>query len=249
MGFVGKIILKIVTIVLIILDIAVGWFKFYQTFYEITTKDVFCERSDLYWQLFAVFEGSGTILAVAEIYYIVREIKKDRCCHDECFGRTFILIVLIYLLSVIPGSILEIIFRELCVCSGSFSVEGWRRNTRDVAKGFLSGISVILMQVILHLTEIYYRGRRLWTLCTTMAMCCRFAPKDNDGEGGKNTNVKNASECSCDDSTSADDDDDDDDGCCKGVMMCFVISLILVFVFIALYVVEILYIFCEPVSG
>ncbi|KAH3830521.1 hypothetical protein DPMN_103765 [Dreissena polymorpha] len=144
--------------------------------------------------------------------------------HDECFGRVFFLVLLIYILYVFPSGVLEIVYQTSCVCSGRFSLRAWTMDTRDVAKGVLGGASVICLQIVLHFTEIYSKLRKVCHVLGTFVSCCQYLPDDITGG-------KIHEDCTCS----------------KDLMKCFVISCMLAFGYIVLTVFEIGFIFCEPI--
>lgn len=221
---------KVLTIFLTIVDVAIGWVKCYQMFLEMSeqnenkttssasAKHSPCENLDIYWYFYIIFESIGTVLAAVEIYCLGVEIREDNKLYHKCFGKAFVLIVLIYMLSAFPSAILEIFYRDLCVCKGTFSLNVWKHEVRDIAKAFLGGASVIMLQILFHLTEIYTRLRRLGRLIGTIFWCCSYAP--NEEETGQ--------------------------GCCEGNMVCFMVSMLLAVAYIAVFVTETVYIFCDP---
>lgn len=172
---------KVVIILMAIISIAVGWFHFYNilikadfirkellnsTRYADVAK--YCDNPDIYWQLYIIFESVGTILTFVEIYYVILEMKEDKHIECKCFGKTFILILLLYLTAAFPSAILEILHQDLCICKGTFSLDTtiWRDDVRVIARNFLVGISVIMFQVLLHLTLLYRGIRRIGMLLT-----------------------------------------------------------------------------------
>ena len=179
---------KILTVVLALLDVGVGWYKFYELYHEsghlaeeidsansVLQND--CHNPQLYWKIYVVFQAIGTILAGFEIYYLIREVKKDKRMFEECFGRAWCLIVAIYLFAVFPSTIVDILYLDKCVCADGFSFSEWRAEVRDFFKGFLDGVSVILLQIILHLTEGYVMVRKLGRFIGTCLYCVKYAPK------------------------------------------------------------------------
>ena len=145
------------------------------------------------------------------VYFLLREIRKDRSLFNECFSKAWSLVVAIYVFSVFPSSILNIIYRDRCVCSDGFSLNAWRDEARDLFKSF-TGASVIFLQILLHFAEIYYRFRRLWRFIGTYVFCMKVIP-DKD-ETGRNP------------------------------LICFVISVFLAVGYTALFMTEIMFIFC-----
>ena len=217
---------KILTIFLALVDIGIGWWKFYEIYHEAwhleheshSVSDATrseCQNPRVYWIVYIPFESMGTILAVFEIYYLVKEVKKDKSMFNECFSRAWFVVVAIYIFSIFPSSILDIVFRDKCVCNGGFSVNVWQSEVRDFSKGLIGGLSVIFLQILLHLAEAYYRIRRVWRFFATCLFCMKFAP-----------------------------DEEMDKPCCQGTLPCFVISLVLAICYTAVFVAEIVYIFC-----
>ena len=218
------------TIVLAFLDIVVGWYKFGE-FYRQTlfldrnaqvgnVSDVFldeCGNPQLYWKIYLPFEMTATILGVFEIYYLFMEIKTNQEMFDKCFNETFYLVVAIYIFAVFPSSILDIAFRDRCVCHEGFSLEIWQHEVSAFFKGFLGGVSVIFLQIVLHIADIFYETRRLWEFLETYLFCFNFTTYEE---------VHKPS--------------------CRGVHSCFVISTILAICYTVLFIIEIVYIFCVP---
>ena len=219
---------KVLTIVFVVLDIAVGWFKFYRMYHEAghLEDELNAGNSDLqkdcsnphgYWKAFVTFESIATILAFGEIYYLIREIKYDKRMFDKCFSHAWFLVVAIYIFAIFPLSILNIAFRDRCVCFEGFSLNVWQDEVRDFFKTLLGGISVISMQILLHLSEVYFRMRRILKCFKTIMFCMKFAP---------------------------DNDEDMNHPCCEGTLPCFVISIVLAICYTALFITEIVFIFC-----
>ena len=221
-----KNIFKILTIVFVLLDLAVGWFKFYRIYHEAghledelnagnSDLQQDCRNPHTYWKVYVTFETIATILACFEIYYLVKEIKQDKRMFDKCFSRAWFLVVAIYIFAIFPLSILNIVFRDRCVCFEGFSLNVWQDEVRDFFKSLLGGASVICMQILLHLTEVYFRLRRIVKFFKTFIFCMKFAP-----------------------------DEETDQPCCQGTLPCFVISIILAICYTALFITEIVFIFC-----
>lgn len=209
---------KILTIFLALVDIAVGWWKFYELYHEawhlehdsdMVTAE--CQNPRVYWIAYIPFESIGTILAFAEIYYLIKELRKDKSLLDECFHRAWFVVLFIYFFAIFPSSILDIIFRDRCICNGDFSLNVWQSETRDLVKGVTGGLSVIFLQIILHLAEIFYICRRVWRLFGSCFSCIKIAP---------DAKVK------------------------KPMRPCFFISLLLAVCYAAVFITEIVYIFC-----
>ena len=213
-----QIFFKILTIFLAFVDIGVGWWKFSQIYREAShlvsewttlnaTIKSECEDPQLYWKLGLGFELAGTILAVLEIYYLIKELRKDKSISDECFTKAFIVVVAIYFCGIFPSSILDIVFRAKCICNGKFSIHAWQWSS-EFFKGLTGGFSVLFLQIILHLADILRRlGRCLGTCSTCMEL-------------------------------SADEEN-------ERVKPCFVISILLAIIYAAIFVTEIVYMFCE----
>ena len=220
---------KVLTIILALMDIAVGWYKFYELYRDTVKLDnefdqasaglqADCGNPQLYWKVYVPFEVLGTIFTFMEIYYIIREIKEDKCLFNQCFSRTFYLIVAIYIFSIFPATILDIIFMDKCVCHEGFSLNVVTQELRDFFKGFLSGASVVLFQVLVHMTEIFYRVRRTWRFVKSGIFCCKRTP-DEDNMKKHEAPWK--------------------------VQLCFVISLILFMCYLALFTADMVFIFCN----
>ena len=218
---------KIFTLILCFVDIGVGWFKFYQLYDETqqleqTLQGVDpalrndCPDPQLYWKLYVTFEAIGTILCVFEIYYLIMEIYKDKRMFDKCFSRAWFLVVAIYVFEIFPSGIVDIIYRDRCICHEGFSFSAWEADVRDFFRGFLGGASVICLSIILHLTDIYVRLRRLLTFVKTYVFCMKFVPNE-----------------------------DEEWTCCERTHICFAISTILALCYTALFVTQIVFIFCE----
>ena len=217
---------KILTIILAFVDIGLGWFKFYQLYDETAhleeklqeansvLKDD-CRDPQLYWKIYVAFEALGTILAVFQIYYLIRELKRDKRMFEKCFSRAWFLVVAIYIFAVFPSSILDIIYRDRCICYEGFSFSVWQSNVRDFFKGFLGGASVICLQIILHLTDLYLRFRKIGRFIGTYVFCMKYAPDEDEGTP-----------------------------CCTQTHVCFVVSAILAICYTVVFVTEIVFIFC-----
>lgn len=180
---------KILTICFAFLDIGVGWWKFTQIYLEASHlesdwdtlsahRKCKCENPRLFWILCLSFEIAGTGLAALEIYYLYKELRKDKSIFNECFSKAFCVVVAIYVLGVFPSSIIDIVFRARCICNGKFSIHAWQWSS-EFFKGLTGGLSVIFLQIILHLADVFYRLRRLWRCLGTCLLCKEFAP---DGE-------------------------------------------------------------------
>lgn len=209
------------TIIFAVIDIGVGWWKFSQIVVEASHLEIEwatlnatirseCEDPTLYWKLCLGFEIVGMILAFIEIYYLYKELRKDKSIFTECFTKAFFVVVAIYVFGIFPSSILDIVFRARCICNGKFSIHAWQWSS-EFFKGLTGGLSVIFLQIILHLAEVLYRLRRLGRCLGTCLLCIEFSP-DEENERMK---------------------------------PCFVISLILAFIYAAIFVAEIVYMFCE----
>lgn len=199
-----------------------------------------CLQPDVYWTFIFVFEAIGTLFALIEIYYICKEMRKDKQLQKEGFRRAFVLVALIYVLSVFPATILEILYRKDCVCAGMYVMEDqkhWRReaqharrdlrrNIRDLSKGLLGGISVILLQCLLFVPEVYAMFRKLCDVCGSISTCCKMADTEEDGDSNNNNSGN-------------------DDGN-KGRTLFFLVSLGLSMTFVGLFTAEIIYVFCIP---
>ena len=208
---------KILTIILALVDIGIGWYWFYDIYHEVqhlehdNVVDSDCTNPKMYWIIYIPFESIGTILACIEIYYLIKELKRDKSLFNECFSRAWFLVVAIYIFALFPTSILDIIFRNKCICGTGFSLtEVWRDEVRDFMRGFVGGVSVLFLSILVHVAEVYYRLRRLCKLIGSCLFCMKFAPED---EG-------------------------------KKPLPCFIISFLLFFGYLAVFVAEIVYIFC-----
>ena len=126
-----------------------GWYKFYELYRDTVKLDIEfdqaspslqaeCGNPQLYWKVYVRFGGLGTIFTFMEIYYLIREIKEDKCLFNQCFNRTFYLVIAIYILSVFPAAILDIIFMDKCVCHEGFSLNVVWQELRDISKVFLA---------------------------------------------------------------------------------------------------------------
>ena len=212
---------KILTIILALVDIGIGWYWFYDIYHEVwhlehddpddITSD--CPNPKIYWIIYIPFESIGTILACIEIYYLIKELKKDKSLFNECFSRAWFLVVAIYIFALFPTSILDIIFRSKCICGSGFSVEElWRDEVRDFMRGFVGGVSVLFLTILVHIAEFYSRIRRLCKLIKSCLFCMRLVPDDDE---------------------------------VKKPLPCFIISALLFFGYLAVFVTEIVYIFCK----
>ena len=280
----NKTIYSVITIVIVILDIAVSWLNVHEIYGEIVEhqggmtemksnsdakvkgqgqgqgqgqglgqpkppptkasrledmEPETCLKPEVYWTFILVFESLGTIFALLEIYYIWREMQKDKQLQQEGFRRAFVLVVLLYVFSVFPTTILEILYRDDCVCNGMYMEEDlkhWkrdaqhakrdaRRNVRELSKSLLDGVSVILLQALVFVPEVYALLRRTCDVCNSIVDCCKMAVPDVSDD---------------------DDNNNGDDGNDKGRGICFLTGLVLSMTFVGLFIAEILYIFCIP---
>ena len=164
---------KILTLIIVCFDISLGWYKFYHLYHETdliisdldksnvnTALKEECDDPNFYLHLYFIFELTGSVLASIEIYYLILEVRTDRLISDHYFKSAWFLTASIYTLAVFPSLILDIVFRERCVCHEGVSFKAWQDESRDLLKGVLDGVSVIFLQILLHLTEASYRLRR-----------------------------------------------------------------------------------------
>ena len=183
-----KKVFKILTVVLAIFDVGVGWYKFYELYHEsghlaeeidsansVLQND--CHDPQLYWKIYIVFQAIGTILAVFEIYYLIREVKKDKRMFEECYSQAWSLTVCIYICAIFPSTILDILYLDKCVCADGFSFSAWHYKVKDFLKGLLDGASVICLQIILHVTEAYRILRKLRNIGRLCRSCVKYAPE------------------------------------------------------------------------
>lgn len=260
---------EVITIVLTLLDIIVGWLSVHEMYGEIqehegglvqtkgqgkgNAKGLLkkeekepgtCEQPDVYWTFIFVFEGVGTILDLLQIYFICCEMRQDKRLRYEGFRRAFVVMVLIYVLSVFPSTFLEILYRKECACEGMYIFDDSkhymrdaqhlrrdiRRNVRDLTKGLLGGVCVIFLQCLMFIPEIYEVSRKFCDVCSSLSTCCELSRVDdvnngNDVSGGE----ENAT------------------GSDKNKPLCFLTSVVLSMTFVGLFISEIFYIFCIPI--
>ena len=221
-----KTFLKVLTIIITAVDVGLGWYIFYEIYHETihieenlqeanSVQRNECSDPQLYWKLYVAFEALGTILAVFEIYYLIKELIKDRRMFEECFSRAWFLVVAIYIFAIFPSSIVDIIYRDRCICYEGFSFSAWHSDVRDFFKGFLGGASVICLQVILHLADLCASFRRFGRFIQIYIFCVDNVP-----------------------------DKEEDGGCCTNTHKCFIISGVLAICYTALFITEIVFIFC-----
>ena len=224
----NKIFFEILTIGFAILDIVVGWYKFSEFYREtlILEHELYnasivqqhdCQNPELYWKIYLPFEVIATILGFFEIYYLIMEIRTNQEMFEKCFNEAFFLVVAIYIFAVFPSSILDIVFRDKCVCHEGFSFQLWQTEVSAFFKGFLGGVSVMFLQIILHTADIFYECRRLWEFLETYLFCCNFTTYEEVH-----------------------------DPSCQGVHSCFVISTVLAICYTLLFIIETIFIFCVP---
>lgn len=156
---------KIVIIILILVNIGTGYTKFYQLLVDIVDKvgELKNIRSakDLIWILFLVVQVSSTTFQFIQLYCLFRELCENNFMYKHCFKCCFILTLLIYLISVIPKSIITIIYYNY-----SSSISNWWKSVTDFFDGLLSGVTSLGFQIILFMPVIL-------RTCRSAGMCRR----------------------------------------------------------------------------
>ena len=152
--------------------------------------DFLCDNPKMFWHLVIVFEGIGTFLALGELYHIAREIKEDGRMKKETYMTVFILIMCIYMFSALPAGVVEIFYKDQCVCSGGISIKEtqkrWRKDAKQLVKGLSKGAGVMLLQFLLQCSEIYAYFRNGCAMFESMCNCCHL-PGDDKMSGDLNT--------------------------------------------------------------
>lgn len=144
---------KIVMILIILVNIGTGYTKFYKLIVDITktVRDVGSAESftDVAWIPFLVVQVASTLYQFIQLYCLFRELCEDNFMYKHCFKCCFILVLLIYCLSVLPKSILTIIYYKY----SSSSEEPWEL-VASFFDSLLSGVTALGFQIVLFMPVI-----------------------------------------------------------------------------------------------
>ena len=141
-------IFTIVIICMVLISFGLGYLKLYQLFVDI--KDTLSSIGqvhtfqDLAWIPFLVLQVCTTIFIILQIYCLIRELCEENYMYKYCFRCSFVLIVLIYCVSVIPKSIMTIIYYNYDVAA-----EKWWNKVVDVLVSLFNLIGSLGFQIIL----------------------------------------------------------------------------------------------------
>lgn len=181
---------KIAVTVLILVNIGTGYMKFYQLFADIadTVKDAGNTQTlaDLLWIPYLVVQVCTTIFQVLQLYCLIRELCEDNYMDRHFFKCCFCLTVMIYTLSVLPKSILTIVYYNYDSDSGV----NWWKLVADFIDSTFSGLVAIGFQIILFMPVIRRTLR-------SAGMCRRqTSPMETGGTENaldKESNIENGS--------------------------------------------------------
>ena len=141
-------IFTIVIICMVLISFGLGYLKLYQLFVDI--KDTLSSIGqvhafqDLAWIPFLVLQVCTSIFIILQIYCLIRELCEENYMYKYCFRCSFVLIVLIYCISVIPKSIMTIIYYNYDVAA-----EEWWNKAVDVLVSLFNLIGSLGFQIIL----------------------------------------------------------------------------------------------------
>lgn len=145
---------KICVIVVTLVNVGTGYMKFYQLFADIadTVSNAGSTQtlSDLIWIPYLIVQVCTTIFQVLQLYCLIRELCEDNYMDHHFFKCCFILVVLIYTISVLPKSILTIVYYNY----DSDSDVNWWKFVTDFFDSTFSGLAAFGFQVILFMPVI-----------------------------------------------------------------------------------------------
>ena len=141
-------IFTIVIICMVLISFGFGYLKLYQLFVDITDTLSSIGQvnafQDLAWIPFLVLQVCTTVFIILQIYCLIRELCEENYMYKYCFRCSFVLIVLIYCISVIPKSIMTIIYYNYDVAA-----EEWWNKVVDVLVSLFNLIGSLGFQIIL----------------------------------------------------------------------------------------------------
>ena len=149
MGWCFKI-FKIVVICMLLVSFGLGYFKFYLLIVDI--KDSLSSIGetnsikDLAWIPFLVLQVCTTIFMILQIYCLIRELCEDDYMYKHCFRCAFVLTLLIYCISIIPKSVLSIIYHHFDV-----AIDEWWKKVVNVLESLFSNLGTLGFQIILYM--------------------------------------------------------------------------------------------------
>ena len=162
MGWCFKI-FKIVVICMLLVSFGLGYFKFYVLIVDIRDTLVSIGDTtsikDLAWVPFLVLQVCTTVFMILQIYCLIREICEDDYMYKHCFRLAFVLTLLIYCISIIPKSVLSIIYHNFDV-----TIEEWWNKVVNVLESLFSNVGTLGFQIILYL-RIFKRAFRSAGVC------------------------------------------------------------------------------------
>ena len=162
MGWCFKI-FKIVVICMLLVSFGLGYFKFYVLIVDIRDTLVSIGDTtsikDLAWVPFLVLQVCTTVFMILQIYCLIREICEDDYMYKHCFRLAFVLTLLIYCISIIPKSVLSIIYHNFDV-----TIEEWWNKVVNVLESLFSNLGTLGFQIILYL-RIFKRAFRSAGVC------------------------------------------------------------------------------------
>ena len=152
MGWCYKI-FKIVVICILLVSTGLGYLKLYQLFVDINdTLSSIGEVSsiqDLAWVPYLVLQVCTTIFIFLQIYCLIRELCANDYMYKHCFRFSFTLTILIYCISVIPKSVLTIVYYNYNV-----TVKEWWNKLVDVLESLFNNLGALGFQIILFMRVI-----------------------------------------------------------------------------------------------
>ena len=197
MGWCFKI-FKIIVICMQLVSFGLGYFKFYLLIVGI--KDTLASIgdtnsiNDLAWIPFLVLQVCTTVFMILQIYCLIRELCEDDYMYKHCFGLAFVLTLLMYSISIIPKSVLSIIYHNFDV-----TIEEWWNKVVNVLESLFSSLGTLGFQIILYI-RIFKRAFRSAGACKKNVVTPLDSDKGKTGEGEKGETSK--------------DDDVNETGCC-----------------------------------
>ena len=143
-------IFKIVVICMLLVSFGLGYLKLYQLIVDI--KDTLASIGqtdsikDLAWIPFLVLQVCTTIFIILQIYCLIRELCENDYMYKHCFRLAFVLTVLIYCISIVPKSVLSILYHNFNV-----TIEQWWNKVVDVLESLFSNLGTLGFQIILYM--------------------------------------------------------------------------------------------------
>lgn len=154
---------RIVCMILLLADIAIGWYSYYQMREDIgsfnkTEPHEYCteNRIDSFWKLYVGFESFATFFKVIQLYQLWNEIL-DEIKQDPKYP--FIFVLLSYS-AEIGSAITTIIFMQFCECN-DLTPSNWTVGKADFVQKFVSGTALVMLQLLIHATSIINKCRSI----------------------------------------------------------------------------------------